>query len=193
MKIVLSAILIFSAGGPANGVYVESLEEIEKRLEEMSLKRLARVQADANQKPAPFVTDGCSGGMSEGWQYVAGVFPSFDAKFGDRPPWERCCVEHDRIYWRGEVIDGYTKRKKADEMLKKCVRDSGKAMREELSEELDASPEQIESAFAVAAELMYKAVRVGGKPCTIFSWRWGYGWSLCPVFGRLPDDVQIVE
>ena len=165
-------------------------EEIEKRLEEMSLERLAQVQANPKQKLARFVTDGCSGGMSDGWRYVAAVFPSFNEKFGGRPPWERCCVEHDRIYWRGEAVDGYAKRKKADEMLHGCVTDTGKAMSAELSEELNAAPAQIESAYAVAAELMYKAVRVGGKPCTIFSWRWGYGWPLCPVLGRGPDDTQ---
>ena len=190
MKILLPVILTFFGGGIGCSVYAEPLEEIEKRLEELSLERLAHVQADPNQKLDPFVTDGCSGGMSDGWRYVAAVFPSFDAKFSSRPPWESCCVEHDRSYWRGETVDGYAKRKKADQILKMCVTDTGQAMSEDLSEELNAAPAQIESAFAIAGELMYKAVRVGGKPCTIFSWRWGYGWPLCPILGRGPDNTQ---
>jgi len=29
------------------------------------------------------------------------------------------------------------------------------------------------------AEIMYRAVRLGGAPCTTLPWRWGFGWPKC--------------
>jgi hypothetical protein len=29
------------------------------------------------------------------------------------------------------------------------------------------------------ADLMYRAVRLGGIPCSGLPWRWGYGWPAC--------------
>ena len=44
------------------------------------------------RKPSkPFVTDGCSGGMSLAWKFFTGKLP----------PWEDDCIEHDRAYWTG--------------------------------------------------------------------------------------------
>ena len=33
--------------------------------------------------------------------------------------------------------------------------------------------------YAAIAELMYRAVRIGGIPCSGLPWRWGYGWPEC--------------
>ena len=44
---------------------------------------------------------------------------------------------------------------------------------------LDASPNDVMKAFAVAGRIMYDAVRIGGMPCTGSPWRWGYGWPGC--------------
>ena len=33
--------------------------------------------------------------------------------------------------------------------------------------------------YEAISELMYRAVRIGGIPCTNQPWRWGYGWQQC--------------
>lgn len=90
----------------------------------------------------PFTTDGCSGGMTAGWKLV----------FRQDPPWNECCVTHDRAYWRGGTR---AERRTADRELMKCVTENG---------------------HPVFALLMWLAVRVGGHPLLPLSWRWGYGW-----------------
>ncbi len=148
--------------------------------ENRRMERLGKVQADPANRLAEFTTDGCSGGMTAGWLSLAALFPSFNTLFGERPFWEQCCVEHDRAYWRGEAADGYAKRMHADVQLKRCVAYMGRAMSEGLSVKLDTEPEDVVKAFDLAAGMMYDAVRLGGKPCTDHSWRWGYGWPPCP-------------
>ncbi|MFO1351085.1 MAG: hypothetical protein U1F68_10605 [Gammaproteobacteria bacterium] len=82
--------------------------------------------------PKPFTTDHCT------W------FP--DGDYGG------CCVEHDRIYWRGGSAEA---RKAADRALMDCVARGGRPW---------------------LAKLMYLGVRIGGHPWLPTSWRWGYGW-----------------
>lgn len=162
--------------------------EAEENGENQRMERLAMVQADPANRLAEFTTDGCSGGLTAGWLSLAKLVPSFNALFGERPFWEQCCVEHDCAYWRGETADGYAKRMHADVQLRRCVSYMGSAMSEGLSVKLDTPPEDIVKAFDIAAELMYDAVRAGGKPCTDFGWRWGYGWPPCPKTRRNPAD-----
>jgi hypothetical protein len=177
--------LIVSMGGwllfaiPAAGAPL--LEDIDRRLENIGLEKLAYVQQQPGNTRMPFTTDGCSGGMSEGWEYLADAFPAFKEKFGNKPPWENCCVTHDRVYWEGETEHGYEKRQQADLELKACVIDTGNGLSGELASRFDADKDQVEQAFTIAAELIYRAVRIGGKPCTRLPWRWGYGWPHCPI------------
>ena len=105
----------------------------------------------------PFTTDGCSGFLSLVWRTV----------FRVPPPWEGCCVTHDKAYWNG----GETKlRLKADTRLMQCVAANG---------------------HPYWAVLMFIAVRLGGPWWLPFPslrrqedgrWkfslnevRWGYG------------------
>lgn len=159
----------------AGAGYPGALEEWEDR----QMARLAAIQADPQSRQAGFTTDGCSGGMSGAWQRFAELMPGFRARYSDRPPWETCCVEHDRSYWWGETVDGYGQRRLADERLRRCVSQVGRARREELSDRLGVRPEDVVNAFDVVSEMMYAAVRAGGGPCTGLSWRWGYGWPHC--------------
>ncbi len=167
--------MVFSAIGILVGAALFADEPSESQ----RLARLATIQAELGNQLAEFVSDGCSGGMSEGWQTLARYLPSFEQHFGDKPPWESCCVEHDRHYWRGEVVDGYVKRKQADEVLKNCVSNTGRQMKENISSGLGVAPEYVTKVFDIIADMMYRAVRIGGKPCTAYSWRWGYGWPPC--------------
>jgi len=158
-----------------------SINEIDEQLELLSLEKLAFIQSRPENSIAPFATDGCSGGMSDGWRYLSGLFPSFSKRYSNKPPWESCCVAHDRIYWRGETENGYMKRKQADLELRACVVETGKSESKELANKYNTSAIEIEESFAIAADLMYRAVRIGGKPCTLLPWRWGYGWPNCSL------------
>jgi len=155
------------------------LDQIQQELEQSRYRELARIQADPRNQLAVFSTDGCSGGLSDGWRYLANVLPIFKQKFGNQPPYEHCCVAHDRAYWRGEVEDGYARRMLADQTLRRCVADFGRAQRDKFAREFHLSPAAIENNFEIVAALMYRAVRAGGMPCTAFPWRWGYGWPAC--------------
>lgn len=156
-----------------------TIDHIERELEVARYQTLARIQADPHNQLAPFTTDGCSGGLSDGWRFLAKTLPAFKHKFGEKPPYEGCCVEHDRAYWRGDTDHGFDKRQQADKHLQQCVAEYGKAHRDAFAVEFHLSPEAIERNFNIVAALMYRAVRVGGRPCTTFSWRWGYGWPRC--------------
>lgn len=163
----------------AAGVVDQTIDKIERDLEVERYQALAQVQADPHNRLAPFVTDGCSGGLSDGWRFLAKTLPPFQHKFGDKPPYESCCVTHDRAYWRGETRHGFDKRLSADKALQQCVVRFGKDHRAQFAAEFHMSPELIDRNFEIVAALMYRAVRVGGRPCTPFSWRWGYGWPPC--------------
>lgn len=156
--------------------------EVFRWIENQHMLRLSLLQRQT--EIVPFTTDGCSGGMSDAWTWLAEILPPFATKFGNQPPWQDCCVEHDKDYWRGDTQDGFEKRRQSDLQLRRCVSDTGQRMKEELAEEFSLPPDTIAWAFDQAAMHMYGAVRLGGGPCTIFAWRWGYGWPLCPLVPR---------
>ncbi len=157
----------------------DAILKVERELEEWRHDLLKKIKTDAGVTIRPFSTDGCSGGMSDGWYYMARALPPFREKFGDKPPWEACCVTHDEAYWAGETEHGFEKRLQADQVLRQCVSDYGKAHSVEFSQQFSLDKTTIEKQFAITAELMFRAVRAGGQPCTYFPWRWGYGWPLC--------------
>jgi hypothetical protein len=88
-----------------------------------------------------FKTDGCSGGMSWVWNLVT----------GHGPPWEGCCVTHDKHYWAGGSKQD---RKDADKALRVCVAKNG---------------------YPIWAWIMWIAVRLGGGPRWPSRYRWGFG------------------
>lgn len=178
---MLAAAIILVQVTTAQAADTHPLLKIERDLEDQYLSRLAQVQANPQNKLAPFTTDGCSGGLSEGWSTLSKIFPAFKAKFGDAPPYESCCVVHDRDYWRGETEQGYAKRLQSDETLRACVIDYGKQHRSEFAREFSLSEDTIEKNFTITANLMFHTIRLGGKPCSYLPWRWGYGWANCPI------------
>jgi len=163
----------------AQDTHDSKLAEVNAQFENWQMSILARVQSTPAFSIQPFTTDGCSGGMSEGWSFIAAYIPAFSSRYGDRPPWEACCVEHDRVYWRGETENGYAKRLAADQQLQHCVSEFGKQHAREYAEQYGLQAETVEHNFSIAADLMYHAVRIGGKPCSFLPWRWGYGWPQC--------------
>ncbi len=83
--------------------------------------------------PNKFKTDGCSCWPDNGWQ--------------------KCCVEHDVIYWMGGTEE---ERKQADLDLEKCVSKSG---------------------HPFIGKIMYYGVCVGGVYWLPTPFRWGFGWK----------------
>lgn len=177
-SVILLASLVFSFA-LAEEVPESTLTEVNAQFETWQMSILASVQSTPGFTLQAFTTDGCSGGMSDAWRFFAGSIPAFAKRYGDHPPWEACCVEHDRAYWRGETDDGYTKRLAADQQLQQCVSDFGKAHAKEYADKYDLDVAMVERNFTIAADLMYRAVRLGGKPCSFLPWRWGYGWPHC--------------
>ncbi len=164
----------------AQSLFDEGLREFE----ELRMRQLQTVQSDSDI--ATFTTDGCSGSLSKNWELLANTFSGFKNDLGDKPPWEACCIAHDKVYWRGNVVDGFAKRKQADVELRSCVIATGAELAPELSSRYSVSDEKVRQAFSLSADLMYRAVRIGGQPCSLLPWRWGYGWPNC-AFARAGD------
>ena len=144
---------------------------------------LARI-AEGGVNLNAFTTDGCSGGLSSAWAEFSARFPEFAQAHGERPPWEDCCVAHDRQYHGGgadsdSATDSFSSRKQADLDLMQCVVDTGMSRADGLRETYGISESQARVLYVGIAESMYRAVRLGGVPCTELPWRWGYGWPLC--------------
>jgi len=157
----------------------DPLSGVVEALENQQMQRLAAQQ----NRPSIFITefrsDGCSGGMSETWSNLSDVFPEFAGFAGDKPPWEQCCVDHDRRYWRGETEEGFSKREQADSILRECVKLIGAEQGDEIAAKIGLPTEEVVTLINLTGDLMYHAVRVGGTPCTGLPWRWGHGWPPC--------------
>lgn len=161
-------------------------------LEREQMHRLADVQAKPGVSIDRFRSDGCSGGLSAAWQFLANTSPDFARTAGDLPPWEHCCVEHDRHYWRGLAENGFENRLAADRELRACVLRTGDTEQYRLAEKLGLSPRDVREAFDVVGDMMFRAVRLGGGPCTGLPWRWGHGWPDCtPDLETLAEDPAI--
>jgi hypothetical protein len=148
-------------------------------------RALAAVRQDAPL--APFTTDGCSGGLSTTWRTLAETVPEFAASLGTEPPWEACCVTHDRAYHdAGPDPDpeaSFAARLAADDALMACVQRVGEqeiAARAAASD-LSTAPETLRSRYRLVSIALYQAVRAGGKPCSGLPWRWGYGYPGCLI------------
>ena len=162
----------------------EGMDQLERQLEMHHHKELLARQAMSDSTLAAFTTDGCSGGLTIGWEYLAEQIDGIREYHGIRPPWEDCCIAHDWPYHAGAATDAtaeesFEARKQADLALLACVVETGNTRTAELSSEYDVSPATVHTLYSTIAELMYRAVRVGGVPCSGLPWRWGYGWPEC--------------
>jgi len=183
--LLLLVMLCCGNAGAEQGEIPESgLDALERQLEMGRHEQLVARKARPDSEFAEFTTDGCSGGLSVGWEYLAGKIQRFHSTHGTRPPWEWCCIVHDRAYHMGgprqaSAAESFEARKDADLALKSCVLETGVRRAPELSAEYELAARDIEILYATIADLMYRAVRIGGMPCTGLPWRWGYGWPQC--------------
>jgi len=164
---------------PAGLVAQTPLDAAFEALEREQMTRLAAQQKRPGIHITVFRSDGCSGGMSQSWSILADALPIFADYAGDQPPWEHCCVAHDRDYWQGETQNGFEKRQQSDVRLRACVRETGEQRGAELAETLSLPQAEVVEMINLTSELMHQAVRIGGGPCTGLPWRWGHGWPKC--------------
>ena len=152
---------------------------------------LMGVMVEAGTSPVPFETDGCSGGLSEAWTVVAGRFPDFAEAHRTLPPWEACCVTHDRAYHDAggatDAVASFDARLGADRALETCVVATGASRVDALAGIYDVPADRIEAAYDSVARAMFLAVRVGGAPCSGLPWRWGYGYPDCGALSAVVD------
>lgn len=98
-------------------------------------------------------------------------------------------------------MNGSRLRQLADEELRSCVlatRESSALIAASFAAQVGTfrNPEpvnnrvnhasELDRLYPLAAELMYRVVRVGGMPCSGLPWRWGYGSPPCGVGLWLP-------
>ncbi len=178
LRLLAMTLLLLPAPGTGHAE-TDALETAIRPLEEPRMARLAQLQRRLPVPLRDFESDGCSGGLSSGWSLLTRQIPELAGRLGERPPWEPCCVEHDRAYWRGQGENGYTRRLAADRALRQCVLTTAEANREDWATRLGISPVQLDELMTGVAQSMYLAVRVAGGPCTGLDWRWGYGWPDC--------------
>jgi len=160
------------------------IDAVERHLEFERHKQFLATKLQAGSILTEFTTDGCSGGLSVGWEYLADSIPHFQKVHGNKPAWESCCITHDRAYHSGGPPDGtaetsYEARKNADLALKSCVLATAARRGPDLMKEYGIPETEVQRIYGVIAELMYRSVRIGGVPCTNLPWRWGYGWPEC--------------
>jgi hypothetical protein len=160
------------------------IDALERQLEMRRHEQLVALKTHPDSELADFTTDGCSGGLSVGWEYLSSNIKRFHSMHGTRPAWEPCCIIHDQAYHTAGPIDAtpsesFAARKKSDLALKTCVMETGKKRTSKLSAKYELSAREVEILYATIANLMYRAVRIGGMPCTVLPWRWGYGWPEC--------------
>jgi hypothetical protein len=170
------------------GLLRPSLANPLRDLEMQSHEKLAVLIKDRSKLDS-FTTDGCSGGLSHTWRTISDWFPKFAEAHKNSPPWEACCVMHDRTYHNAggaaDAQESYALRLAADEVLRNCVYDTRLARSSDLQAQYGLTEQQVRAAYSLIADSMFEAVRIGGFPCSGLDWRWGYGYPQCPsILGR---------
>jgi hypothetical protein len=173
---LLSGLPALAEGGITTG-------KLSHAVEIPSHRWLAEVRKAPDTNLAPFTTDGCSGGMSSLWTFTAERYPAFAEAHEGVPPWEDCCVTHDRAYHAGgadpDPEASYAARIAADEELQRCVAATASDRDDVLQELYGMTEAQVRRVYEAIGAAMFQAVRLGGGPCTGLPWRWGYGYPHC--------------
>ncbi|MEJ2386361.1 MAG: hypothetical protein P8Y27_03310 [Chromatiaceae bacterium] len=173
---LLSGLPALAEGGITTG-------KLSRTIEIPFHRRLAVVRESPGTELAPFSTDGCSGGMSRLWTITAERYPAFAEAHEGVPPWEDCCIIHDRAYHAGgaapDAEASYAARLAADQELQRCVAATASDRDDVLQELYGMSEAQVRLVYQAIGAAMFQAVRLGGGPCTGLPWRWGYGYPHC--------------
>jgi hypothetical protein len=147
-------------------------------------ERLVRAYAASGRKLSRFWSDGCSAGLSQGWRMAALANPFLARNSTGGPPFEHCCVEHDRVYHSAardhpNPQASMRARALADEALRQCVKRSGFEVKRNIEATTGISANATALSYGFLGEVMQGAVSAAGGPCTGASWRWGNGSAQC--------------
>lgn len=186
---VLTVLLVYAAiGGGVTWLGVRAHAPDLAPASELWLHQNLMRGVDTGTALTPFVSDGCSGGMSDVWDKVGAISPGFVESYGPVPPWQDCCLQHDLAYHRAggtRTADASARARLAsDERLRACVMATGEAEIMHPTTNNILTPFQTRMAYGALAEAMFQAVRLGGIPCSGLPWRWGFGYPDCSA---LPD------
>ncbi len=166
-------------------------QTISRSVEGPGQAALMKLIARPDTTLSAFQTDGCSGGLSDAWRVIAHSFPDLVPADQSRPPWEDCCITHDRAYHNAsgatDIRRSYDARLTADVALRACVIQNGEDTAETLAQQSGLTPQQVMTAYGSIADTMFLAVRVGGMPCSGLPWRWGYGYPNCTALTGVLD------
>lgn len=189
LQMLVWSLALAAAGSGALAETAEAPPQVVPDGMEMAGHRaLMSVVSETGGNPAPFTTDGCSGGLSASWVLLSETVPGFSEDLGAHPPWEHCCTTHDRAYHSAggakTAFDSFVARRDADAALRTCVLADGASRRDTIADRYGVSVSMVDVGYAALAEAMYNAVRLGGGPCSGLPWRWGYGFPNCLL--RLP-------
>ena len=126
--LVLLPLTLVSAQDAAQSLAL--VDDLEFRVEIGQHERLIKRRTKDGTTLAAFASDGCSGNLSTGWELVSRTVPAVAKHHGDRPPWESCCVAHDRLYHGGGAANldakgSFVARRVADEQLRRQWQQQG--------------------------------------------------------------------
>ena len=176
--------LVFASGAAAqdlSDLAIEVGRAVELPSHETLMAKVVGQGAELNE----FTTDGCSGGMSSVWKYIAANFPKFAEVHSNEPPWVDCCIAHDRDYHSaadaGNAEASFDARLLSDETLRSCVEATAVQRKEDLARAYDTDEQTVIETYDAIAAAMFHSVRLGGGPCSGLPWRWGYGFPQCPT------------
>ena len=181
----LVAVLLTVASGAAAQDLSDLANEVGRAVELPAHKTLIDEVVAKDAELSEFTTDGCSGGMSSVWKYIAANFPKFADVHSNEPPWADCCVAHDRDYHSaGGAITAeasFDARLLSDETLRSCVEATADQRKKDLAKVYDTDEKAVIETYDAIAAAMFHSVRLGGGPCSGLPWRWGYGYPQCPT------------
>jgi len=86
LALVAALAMLFLMNG-RTGLPGAGADDLEYRLEMDRQRHLAVRKQMPGTRLAEFSSDGCSGGLSVGWEYLSAKIPSFSTRHGVRPPW----------------------------------------------------------------------------------------------------------
>ena len=179
-----AAFLVLASGAAAQDLSDLAIE-VGRAVELPAHQTLMSMVDQQGTELSEFTTDGCSGGMSAVWTFIAASFPAFSDTHRNAPPWHDCCVEHDREYHTASGATGaeasFDSRLLADEELRACIAATAEQRKEELVKVYNTNEKTVVEAYNAIAGAMFHSVRLGGGPCSGLPWRWGYGYPQCPT------------
>lgn len=145
-----------------------------------AMQQLERTEETATLQP--FVTDGCSGNVSQNWSIAIDEISQYLTVFAESYadvasiPFEQACIEHDRLYHAGD--GGYIARLQADNQLRSEIINYGVTNAATIQARTGLqTPEEVIFLYELLAEGVYRGVRLGGAPCTGQPYAWGFGYN----------------